>query len=273
MRNVLRLLAGGLAALGLATSASAATLGFDGSLEVEIAGLEPVTLTATGVATVNGSGGTGALTSLALPASLFMAQEFVVLTDPAASPLAAVSIMAQNASGSFTGAGTGSPFGGTMGLSGQALVCIYTSDCDFTNLTVPFTLNGTRGVGIGGGPIDVGAFINVSVTGDVWTVGTTMAFATGTDGIPQPETTTGFAHGPASGSLSSAANTGAAVSLVTPIQINTDLPPSAGLPAFVRLTLTFAPEPGQAVLVGAAIVTLAALGRRRLASQREDRSG
>lgn len=272
MRNLLRLFAGGLAALGLAAPASAATLPFDGSISVEISALDPVTLTAGGVVTVNGSGGTGALSSLALPPGLFMAEEFVEITDPEASPIAAVSITAQNAAGSFAAGGTAAPFGGTMALPGRALVCIFSAECDTTNIEVPFTLNGTRGLGLGGGPIDVGAFINVSVTGGQWTVATAMAFATGLDGEPQAQTVTGFVHGPASGGLSSAAMEGGKISLVSPLQINTNIPPSAGLPAFVRFTLTFAPEPGAGILIGAAVVTLAVLGRRRLSAEREKRS-
>jgi hypothetical protein len=50
--------------------------------------------------------------------------------------------------------------------------------------------------------------------------------------------------------------------LVTPLKIISNI--TGPLAAFGTLTLTYAPEPGSAFLLGLGIVGLGALGRRRL---------
>jgi hypothetical protein len=80
--------------------------------------------------------------------------------------------------------------------------------------------------------------------------------------IVPPLTAMGFAHGPASGTSSTAAASGV-VSLVTPIRINTNIGGALYIPAFAVMTLHFVPEPGTLALVGGGLAALAVAGGRR----------
>jgi hypothetical protein len=270
MRKLLSIAAAGLLTLGVAGSSSAAILGFAGSLEVQVATLDPIGITGVGAATVNGSGGLGHLDSFDIAAGVFAGGQFLEITDPAASPIAALSANVSNGSGAFSAAGTGSTsgiFGGQMGIPGSAIVCLFTSTCTGGAIVVPFTVNGTKGVGLGGSPtphVTVGAAIAISVTGAGWTVNAAGAQSGPIDGPFTTQFQTGFAHGPASGGLSSAANNSGVISLVTPVQVNTNIGPSGSLPVFGRLTLHFVPEPGTLLLIGSGIAGLAMLGRKRM---------
>jgi hypothetical protein len=218
--------------------------------------------------TVNGSSGPGHLDAIAVPAGVFAGDRFVEITDPAASPVAAVSAQVSNGSGVLSAPAAGSTsgsFGGIMGVPGAASVCLFASTCTAGSVVVPFTVGGTEGVGLGGSPsphVTARGPVAVSVTGAGWTVGT-VAQSAG----PTTYFQTGFAHGPASGGLSSVAQGSGVISLVTPIRVDTSIASSESIPMFGRLTLRFAPEPDLLLLVGAALATLAALGRRRVRSQ------
>jgi hypothetical protein len=248
MRKLFGFLAAGLLVLGSAGSAQAAALGFTGSIAVQIATLPPVNLAATGVATVNGSGGTGHLTELDLPANIAQIAGFVVpVTDPAAFPIVGVQVTAMNAAGNFDdGGGT---LGGTMAILGTAKVCLF-APCATpppANVVVPLS-----NVGVGG-TATVSALVNLTVVGAPWTTGTA---AVGT------VTQMGLAHGPAS-LTSSTALPGGVVQLVTPVFVSTNIGASAVLPVFARATLQFIPEPGTLILLGSGIVGLVAFGRTR----------
>ena len=78
----------------------------------------------------------------------------------------------------------------------------------------------------------------------------------------------GFAHGPASGTTSTARR-GGVVQLVTPIQIATTLPGLERIGFIAQLTLVFVPEPGTALLLGAGVVLLALMSPER--RRRQDR--
>jgi hypothetical protein len=269
MRKLYSLLIAGLLAAGVAGQASAATLDFNGEFSVQVATLDPIAVTAAGIATVNGStNGSAHLDMLQIADGVFQAMEFLEITDPGASPIAALSAAVSNATGTFSAPNVGSTsgvFGGTMGVPGSAIVCLFTSTCTGGAIVVPFTVDG-KGVGLGGSPTPhatVGAAIAISVTGAGWTVGTVGAQSGPIDGPFTTAFQTGFAHGPASAELSSAAQASGVISLVTPVQVNTNIGPSGSLPVFGRLTLHFVPEPGTLILLGAGVAGLAAIGRKR----------
>lgn len=250
----MRKLLGVMAAAGLILSAGqvqAAALDFTGSMAVQVATLDPISVAGAGTATVNGAGGGGHLDTLSIGADVFSAAGVIVpVTDPAAAPIAGVQATLANNAGAFTGGGAG-VLGGTMGLAGVAKVCLFAA-CNAgppANVSVPLSV-----VGVGGSK-SVTFFVNVTVTGNPWSTGVA---AIGTNSVA------GFAHGPASGTSSTAAPSGV-VRLVTPVLVSTNIGASAVVPTFGILTLHFVPEPGTLVLLGSGIAGLVAFGRSRRA--------
>lgn len=235
MRKLFGLLAA--AAVMVAGQAQAAPTAWTGSLAVGIGTLPPIAALGSGVA--NYSGGS----TFTLAAGEFATVVTIPVTDPGAFPIAGIKATVSNNAGSFAGGS------GIMGVAGTANVCLF-AGCGApppANVNVPFTVAGTRGVGIGGGPILVGGYVSVTVQGAPWTVGT----ATIMTSMGGTVTQMGYVAG----------NN---VQLVTPIVINTNIGASATLPAFGILNLTFVPEPGTLLLLASGVAGLAVLGRKRL---------
>ena len=253
MRKLFGLVA--VAALALAGQAQAAAVPFTGSLAVQISSLPAISVTGAGVAVINGSGGGAALTSIQLAGGTFAAVASVPVTDPAAFPIGGVKAAPTNGpriSPAFN-------LGGQMAVQGVSNVCLFAA-CNggpVANVNVPFTQNGTRGVGLGGAPIVVAGLVNVTVQGAPWTTG---IVSIGTSSQQ------GFVHGPASGGAESAAAASGVIKLVTPVTINTNIGASPTLPAFGILTLHFdpIPEPGTLMLLASGVVGLGILGRRKM---------
>jgi hypothetical protein len=239
-------------ALAVGKPSLAGVLPFEGTFQVAIASLPAFSLSGAGTASVTGTG--SELAGITLPSGVFATLgASMPVTDDAAFPLAGVKASASNAAGSFSG----SPLAGPMAVVGQATLCLFAAcnDGPAANVVVPFTVGGTRGVGLGGGPISVGGLLSLTLQGAPWTSGTAMAGSASLQG---------FVHGPASGGAESAAAIGGVLQLVTPITIQTDLVAAPVLPAFGILTLQFVPEPGTLLLVAAGTAGLALLGRKRL---------
>jgi hypothetical protein len=209
-----------------------------------------LTVSGAGTAIVNGSGaGGGALSSLALPAGVVVATGVVMpITDPLVAPVQGVQLTVANGAGTV-GATGGGQIGGPLPASGVFRFCLF-GPCGaaVANLIVPLSPVGVGGMATVQGPV------NISVFGAPWTTGTAMLGALG-------YTITGFVHGPSS-NTSTAAQPGGTLQLVTPIAITTNIGVDNQAFAFGILTVRFVPEAATAMLLGAGIVMLGALGRR-----------
>ncbi len=161
-----------------------------------------------------------------------------------------------------TGNQTGSlvPAAGTaanpLGLQGALLAPGYGGYV--TLLGVPLTPVGVPGATFntsrGGGTV-------VAFTGAGWTTGTVM--------VTLPSTTIAGATGQPPGVVTAAGTNMLVggvgqITFISPLLIRTNL--AGDLPSFARLTLTFVPEPGSLLLIGAGTTGLAVYGRRRAAN-------
>lgn len=254
MRRISSFLLAWIACAVAAAPATAATLPFEADLVVKMGSQAAYSVgtVGSGVAIVNGSGGFGPLTNLALPAG-FVATALVEVpvTDPAASPIQGFQLQVGNGAGSFAIGGNGL-LGGVMPLPGFERFCLFGScPVAVANLTVPLTP-----VGAGGFATQPGA-VNLTVNGAPWTTGTVMAQGLGTS------TFTGYAQGPAS-APSSTARPGGTLLLVTPFTVTTNIASDGPLSGFAFLTLRFVPEPASAIFLGTGLALLSGLGRQRL---------
>ena len=271
--------------VGAAGVASAAPLNWEGTLTVIIADNPRVAVTGGGVATLNNSAGgiPAHLGTLRLAESRgnISGTEPVYITDPevAGNGVAAIIV------GAGLGTGTFAPISGGAALTqellpmhGVAKICILSTSCtSFVELplTGPTTVNGApgmgnKGVGIGG-LLTAGGYggIRVSLQGAPWTIKTTTVIdqieTTGGQIIFTPQTAQGWVHAPASTTSNTAQSSGV-VQLITPGQIETNLPlgTSDKMAGLVILAVHFIPEPGLLLLLGSGVVGLAVLGRRRM---------
>lgn len=244
-----------------------------------------------GVATVNGSSGAlpDHLNSIRLDRGrgLISGEWTHVVTDPevAGSGLAAVRYLAIEAmSGTIGGSFTEGRYPGAMGVRGIVQVCLLSTACTTyvpLALTQPTTVNGVPGGGVEGlgigGLLTMGGYggIRVSVQMAPWTVKT----VTGQNYVETPSgaminsewTMRGWAHGPQSGTSSTAAVDGG-IQLVTPAQIETNVVTGFGHPSgrlgsnvgsVISVTIRFVPEPGLGLMLAAGVGGLIVLGRQR----------
>jgi hypothetical protein len=246
------LLTAGAVFLLLGSVARAGTLEWEGTLFVSLSASQAVAATGTGVATVNGSGGGGHLTTLRVAGGI-SAVTVVPFTDPSVTSVTRVTAAVTLGTGTLGPISGGTLASNILPVQGVVTVCApFLGTCTFTGM-VPLTLNGTRGVGIGGGPIVGSGFITLSLTGQPWTAG--VATTPGTT-----VTAAGFAHGPASGTSSTAAP-GGVIQLVTPATVTAQT--TTTVPVFTALRLRFVPEPAMALLLASGVGCLAWLGSRR----------
>jgi hypothetical protein len=242
---------------GLAGGARARVLGYEGTLTIDFiqSSLGTVAFTGMGVATVNGSAGRVPLGSLRLGSGVSGAVTSVPFSDPDLAPLRALGPVVTLATGVLSPiSGGGSPLSqNQLPIGGDLRICIVFPDC-VSYIPVPLTVGGTRGAGIGG-LVTVNTFgtagLKLSVAGAPWTIGTTTI---------SNSVRSGFAHGPASGTTTTAKE-GGVVQLVTPVRVTTSLDFDLDFIGILRVVLV--PEPGTGLLLGAGVIALAAMGRRR----------
>ncbi len=232
----------------LVGSASAAVTPFSGSIGVSIAGLPPIGATGVGLATVNGSGGGAHVSSLIIPSAVFSTASVVVpVTDPGAFPILGVQATLANGTGIFIGGGATGTLAGPMAIQGVAKVCLFAA-CGASppaNVSIPLSVIGV------GGTTTASVLVSATVVGNPWTTGTA---AIGT--VVQ----SGFAHGPASLTSSTASASGM-LRLVTPTLFSTNL---GVLPTFGIFDLHLGvPEPDTLLLLGTGVAGLVLFGRSR----------
>lgn len=243
-------------ALGIAGAAGADQRVFKATLSLE--GLnppQPPLATRFGVATVNGAGTSNHVSNLALAAGLFAVDTTFTVTPTPSFPITEVRLDLGNKAGAFAGGG-GGVLAGPMPLPGNVRLCAL-GDCTLF-FDAPLTVNGTRGLGIGGtlmGAAGIGGALTLK--GGVWRTG--MASIATSSGVVSR---TGFAHGPLSATSSTAAPQGA-LQLVTPIAVSVSSVPGLVNPLFGVLDVKFLPEPGAGALLGSGALVLAGLGAWR----------
>jgi hypothetical protein len=282
MRKLVMLGAVAMLAFGVAGTASAVPLNWDGTLILELGTLPAIPATGGGVATVNDSGALGHLGNMRLKASrggISSADVHAPITDAAAAPIVSVRVTARLGTGTLgpiSGGAQSSPItNNRLPVAGLAKVCLFSTACG-TYLPLQLTQHapgsGTKGVGIGG-IITIGGTspIRISIEAAPWTIKT----KTSIDQITTPvggtvkkfvnRTAKGFAHGPSS-NTSSTANPSGVVQLITPMQVVTNLTngSNAKIALFGFLTVHFIPEPGMLLLLGSGVAGLVLLGRHRM---------
>jgi hypothetical protein len=286
MRKLLLLFTSAILALGLVGSASAAKLNYQGTTIILLGEFGTGFFTGGGVATVNGSGGEGHLNQLRLAASRGVpGGEFTTpVTDPetVGNGIGAIQFVGVeggtgtlgNISGGASSNGNLSP--NTFPLRGLVKICLLSTACDQGSLNLILTQTttvppGVKGAGIGG-LVTIGGqgAIRMSIVAAPWTIKTATVVDDITTAVSRNRTflnitMKGFAHGPLSGTTSTA-NVSGVVQVVTPNQVRTNLPQGSNLKvsAAVSSVIHFVPEPGLLLLLGSGVTGLALLGRRRL---------
>jgi hypothetical protein len=216
----------------------------------------PVAFTTGASVVVNGSAAGPHVASLGLAAGeIATSSRIEPITDPAAFPIRGLQLTAANEAGLFAET-TGGRLAGAMPLAGALRVCLFMPcSAAVANLSIPLAPVG------GGGEAYATGAVSVTVMGAPWT--------TGTASVPLPiatYTAKGFAHGPLSGTTSTA-EPGGVLQLVTPVRIGTSIPGDGQFIAmFGVLTLTVVPEPEVGVLLASGMLLIAAA--RRAAARR-----
>jgi hypothetical protein len=272
-RRIAGLLIGALVLISPA-SAGAALFDVDVTIGMKL-GFEPLqTVTVSGIATVNASAGGSHLVTLKLhPMDPTDVGTIVFLNPEISASIVSLRLLdAEIQGGTFynlSGAisNPGNLTQNTMPLAGVARVCLFDDGCgDF--LDIPFTENGTRGIGLGGTITrsTVSSYRIFQLVNAPWQLATaTLDQQTLTSGVTIPITHKGYARGPLL-ATSTTALAGGVVQLVSPTQLhNTGI--GVGnhntVALFTTLTVTFLPEPGLLLLLGPGVVGLALIGQSR----------
>ena len=290
MRKLLILFTAGLLALGMAGTASAAALNWEGTFTLDMGEFGRGSTGGGGVATINSSaGGVPAhLSTLRLAASRgHVTGSFTnFVTDPENAGNGIGAIIwegVQGQTGTFGvvsggAASTGSMINRTMPIQGVVRLCLLNTSCTMS-LSLPFTQpttvngvpgTGVKGLGIGGsGTIGGYGGIRMSLQWGPWTIKTHIAIdhitTTGGSRVFISIPNKGWAHAPVS-TTTSTAQPGGMLQLVTPNQVQTNLPMGSNdkVGSSAMLLIRFIPEPGLLLLLGSGVAGLALLGRKRM---------
>jgi hypothetical protein len=253
----------------VAGTASAKTLDWHGTLDLDLGALETLRLYGSGVATVNGTTGQNHLNTLRLAGGI-TGSGTINVTDPETTgQIPSIRISATVGTGTLSGISGGGALGtggNTLPIRGFTRMCLFTPGCGTPLPLNNTTNNGNTGIGVGG-LLTIGKFgmVRVSIANGPWTLGTVSGVNQTASGGYKTIARGGFIHGPASSTNSTATNSGV-VQLIAPQQVTTAgvLGNSTELTLFAALTLQFIPEPGLLLLIGSGVVGLGLLGRSRM---------
>ena len=259
-----------------AGAAQAAPLKYHGTTVSQL-GTGPKTIfQGTGVATVNNSTGYGHL-------NVFQAfdditgQQSNPVTDPEVTVDGIISVILTltgggGTLGNISGGGVLNP--GKFAAHGLSRTCLYDPNC-LPGGFLPLPLNQTKhlttsssitvGVGVGGvQTIGATGMIRISIVNNPYTLGVASAVDQTDNGGFTLRRVTGFAHGPASLTSSTAKPSGV-VQFVSPSQLSTNL--TAGSAELISLLnqirIHFIPEPGLLLLLGSGVAGLVLMGLAR----------
>jgi hypothetical protein len=265
-----------------AAGAEASPLNWKGTVTTVTGTLPPIQIAGGGVATVNGSSGPipAHLGTLRLKASRGNAAGTAtnLVTDPEVAGNGIAAIIVQGA----LQTGTLAPISGgaqsvsalsqaVLPLAGVAKICLLSTVCsNFIPLvlTQHTAMSGVIGVGIGGLLTAGAGAIRISLEAAPWTIHTATAVDQTDDNTGfaafHNVTRLGFAHGPSSGTTSTAAPSGV-LQIVTPNQVRTNLSLGTSVKVAIlgELLVHFVPEPGLLLLLGSGVAGLVLLGRGR----------
>jgi hypothetical protein len=267
MRKTLGLLVGLTLALGVAGTASAKTLGWHGTLDIDLGALSKIRMESSGVATVNNSTGGNHLNILRLAGGI-TGSGTIPVTDPETTgTIPSIRISGTIGTGTLSGISGAPPLnpgGNTLPMGGFTRVCLLIPGCA-TNISLNNTTNnGNTGVGVGG-LLTVGKFgqVRISLVNGPWTLGFASGITQTHEGNFKTQSAAGWVHGAAS---SNSAEPSGVIQLIAPQQVTTSgiAGNSTELTLFARLTLHFIPEPGLLLLIGSGVVGLGLLGRSRM---------
>jgi len=248
---------------GVATSSTAEFIS-QGTLGLQVTTnppLETNLLNAPVVPTLAVRDGSGQLTKVGFPVTVFSTANLTLpVTDPAAAPISGLALTVKNDAGTFTRVGAVPKFGGTMPLKGKTRVCLF-SPCDAIfvgDLAVPISPVGGPVGPPNGTAYAVGGGLAITVKGAPWTQGPiTLGTADGGTEMHAGN----FANDTQTTMGATYKNI---VQLVTPVFVSTNIGASAVVPIYGTLRFTI-PEPGTVAAIGAAFISLVAMGvaRRR----------
>jgi len=288
MRKLVMLGAVALLALGVAGTASAGYLNYEGTLTIELGDFPTIPAISQGVAKLNNSGGGAHVITLELKASNggIVGGGMVPITDPKvkSNGIASVRIDATMGSGALA------PISGnaasnvavltqnTLPIRGVTKLCLLTTVCtEFLELShTQLTSMGVKGVGIGG-LLTIGGTnpIRISIEAAPWTIkqGTSLdEVSTVPSNMVKVYTSinaAGFVHTPGSNTgagASSTAQPSGVVQLISPMQVVTNLTAGSSkkIALFSRMSIRFIPEPGMLLLLGSGVAGLVLLDRHRM---------
>jgi hypothetical protein len=267
MRKAIVLFGALLLALTAGT-ASARTLNWHGTLDLDLGALPTFRIEGSGVATVNGTSGINHLNTLRLAGGI-TGTGTVNVTDPETTgTIPSIRLSATLGTATLSGISGGGQLNvmNTLPIGGFTLVCLFDPSCTQA-LPLKNTKNsGATGLGVGG-MLTLGGFnpIRISLINQPWTLGTVSGVNQTVDGGFKTISRAGFVHGANSSNSSTATGSGV-VQLITPQQVLTSgiTGNSSQLTLFASLTIHFIPEPGLLLLIGSGVVGLGLLGRSRM---------